>query len=76
MRMSELIEEFIKEQTDRWVDKYKAGFAAKGSCMSERDELFFRNGIASGISIASLTLANIKGEDIITVPSDSLNTNK
>ena len=69
------LEEFIKEQTDRLVDKYKAGFEANGSRMSERDELFFRNGIANGISIASLALANVKGEDIITVPSENQNTN-
>ena len=68
-------EEFIKEQTNRLVDKYKAGFEANGSHMSERDELFFRNGVANGISIASLALANIKGDDIIAVPSESSNSN-
>lgn len=60
-------EEFIKEKTEELVNKYKNGFKLQGVDMGERDELFFRNGIASGIQIASLALLNIKCNDILKV---------
>ena len=68
-------EEFIKAQTDKVVDNFKIGFIANGSHMSERDELFFRTGIANGISLASLVLSNIKADAILTSPSELSNIN-
>ena len=61
------INEFIKEKTEEMVDKYKAGFLKNGSPMTERDETFFRNGIANGLMIAGLSLVNTDCKDILEV---------
>ena len=56
--------DLIKEKTDVMVESYKAKFSAIGQPMTERDELFFRNGIANGISIAGLALVSTDISDI------------
>lgn len=69
-------EEFVKKEIEEIVTKYKNGFMLSGSKMSERDELFLRNGIATGIQIAGLTLNNIDCTDILKVkPSELTNQN-
>jgi triosephosphate isomerase len=64
------INEFIKEKTEEMVEKYKAGFLKGGSPITERDETFFRNGIANGLMIAGLSLVNADYNDILEVNKD------
>ena len=59
------VESIIEERVNEVIAKYKAGFRLNGSPMSERDETFFRNGIANGIVIAGLGLTNTNCDAIL-----------
>ena len=66
------VEEFVKAKTEEMVQMYKDKFASTGSPMSERDEIFFRNGIATGIQVSSLSLLQIDCKGILDPKSNPL----
>ena len=52
------MENVIKEETDKMVEKYRAAYANAGGNFDGLLETIFRQGISYGISIASMALAN------------------
>jgi len=59
------IEEIIEARVEEIIEKYRNGFQLNGNAMSERDEVFLRNGIANGIVIAGLALTNTNCDNIL-----------
>ena len=53
------MEKIIKEETDKIVEKYKQGFTDQGMNFDNLMETILRQGIAYGITIASIALAKL-----------------
>lgn len=58
-------EEVVKYQTDKRINEYKERAKAKGLILSELDETYFRMGVAYGLAIAGMGLANFDGAILV-----------
>lgn len=59
------IEEIIKQKADERVEKFKNELKEQGIVLNEFGEMCLRTGIAYGISISALTLADVDLTQII-----------
>lgn len=64
MNMS--MEEVIKYETNKRFNDLKEGAKAKGLILGEMEELYFKMGVAYGISIAGIALVNVDGNKLIS----------
>ena len=53
------VEEYAKNKTNEMINGLKQKMEAKGLVMTKRDEYFLRAGIEYGVTLSSLTLANL-----------------
>ena len=56
------MEKIIKEETDKIVEKYKQGYASSGIEFNSVMEMLLRQGIAYGVTFASMALANVPSD--------------
>lgn len=60
-----IIEEIIKNKTEEHVNELKEKLRQNGTTLSNMDEMYFRMGIAYGITIAGLGLVNIESNKLV-----------
>lgn len=63
------VEEVIKQETEKTVNKYKSSLLVNNYKMTSMEEALFRTGISYGISIASIALSSLP-VDITLVTGD------
>ena len=59
------IEDSIKKEADKCVEKFKNDLKERGIVLSEFGEICLRTGIAYGVSISALFLADVDLTQII-----------
>lgn len=58
-------EEIIKNESEKIVAKTKEKMAQEGGTMTEKEEIYFRMGIAYGVIISGLALTNIDANELV-----------
>ena len=58
-------EEIIKNESEKIVAKTKEKMAQEGGTMTEKEEIYFRMGIAYGVIVSGLALTNIDANELV-----------
>lgn len=59
------MEEVIKYETEKRFNDLKIRAQAQGLIVGEKEELYFKTGVAYGISIAGLALVNVDSQKLL-----------